>query len=122
MVSVTDQKTGASSKDLLDVPHWLAPLAASHSPDEMALIRRASETAARVHAGQPRESGEPYLQHVLAVANILLELRLDHDTIAAALLHDVLEAGTVKHELIAHAFGARVARLVDGVAKLRLLH
>ena len=122
MVNVTDQKTGASSKDLLDIPNWLATLATSHSPDEVALIRRACETAERVHGGQPRESGEPYLQHVLAVANILIDLRLDHETIAAALLHDVLEDGTVKLELIEHDFGARVARLVDGVAKMRLIH
>src|SRR3569833_1420994 len=122
MVSVTDQKTGASSKDLLDIPNWLATLATSHSPDEVALIRRACETAERVHGGQPRESGEPYLQHVLAVANILIDLRLDHETIAAALSHDVLEDGTVKLELIEHDFGARVARLVDGVAKMRLIH
>src|SRR3569623_781256 len=122
MVNVTDQKTGASSKDLLDIPNWLATLATSHSPDEVALIRRACETAERVHGGQPRESGEPYLQHVLAVANILIDLRLDHETIAAALLHDVLEDGTVKLELIEQDLGARVARLVDGVAKMRLIH
>src|SRR3569623_3797 len=122
MVSVTDQTTGASSKDQLDIPNWLATLATSHSTDEVALIRRACETAERVHGGQPRESGEPYLQHVLAVANILIDLRLDHETIAAALLHDVLEDGTVKLELIEHDFGARVARLVDGVAKMRLIH
>src|SRR3569833_1321721 len=122
MVSVTDKNTGASSKDHLDVQAWLSTLQADRTPEELEVIRRACVLAEQVHAGQQRLSGEPYVQHVLSVANILAALRLDAETIAAALLHDVVEDGGVTLDLLEREFGARIAKLVDGVTKMEMIH
>lgn len=70
------------------------------------------------HKGQTRLSGEPYIMHPLAVARILAELRMDEDTIIAALLHDVLEDTEVSAELVKSAFGETVLGLVEGVTKM----
>ncbi len=70
------------------------------------------------HAGQVRKSGEPYIIHPIAVAEIVAELELDTDSIIAALLHDVLEDTAATHEEIAKRFGEPVAMLVEGVTKL----
>ena len=70
------------------------------------------------HAGQLRKSGEPYIIHPIAVAEIVAELELDTDSVIAALLHDVLEDTTATHEEIAKRFGEPVALLVEGVTKL----
>jgi len=83
-----------------------------------ALLRRAYELAAEAHRGQRRASGEPYVQHSLAVAAILAEMRLDPATIAAAILHDVPEDTAVPLERIWEGFGDEVTKLVDGVTKL----
>ncbi len=122
MVNVTDLKTGASSKDSLEVERWLEALASDRSEHELALIRQACDFAQRAHDGQERASGEPFFQHALAVANILVSLRLDHETIAAALLHDVVEDTTIPLEKVNEIFGPGVARLVDGVTKMDVTH
>jgi len=83
-----------------------------------ALLRRAYDLAAEAHRGQRRASGEPYVQHSLAVAAILAEMRLDPATIAAAILHDVPEDTAVPLERIQEGFGDEVTKLVDGVTKL----
>jgi len=83
-----------------------------------ALITEAYELADAAHADQRRVSGEPYLYHCLEVANILAELRLDAPTIAAGLLHDVVEDSLVSVEDLRRDFGEEVAHLVDGVTKL----
>lgn len=70
------------------------------------------------HAGQRRASGESYIEHPLAVADILAELEMDRATIAAALLHDVVEDTTVTSDQVEERFGAEIASLVDGVTKL----
>lgn len=86
-------------------------------------IRYAYYLAERAHRGQSRASGEPYITHPLAVARILVDLRMDDDSICAALLHDVLEdCVEVKGEEIAKAFGEDVLHLVEGVTKLRFGH
>lgn len=82
-------------------------------------IRRAFEYAQTAHLGQLRRSGEPYITHPVAVAMILAELQLDATTLAAALLHDVVEDTKVTDEEIVRQFGAEVAALVDGVTKLK---
>ncbi|MFV9507229.1 MAG: RelA/SpoT family protein [Oscillochloridaceae bacterium umkhey_bin13] len=88
-------------------------------PDERGdLVRQAYALALIAHTGQFRQSGEPYIDHPVAVATILLELRLDAESLAAALLHDVVEDTSVKLDLIATFFGPQVAHLVDGVTKL----
>lgn len=86
------------------------------------LIQRAYEFAALAHEGQYRKSGEPYIQHSLAVALLLAELRMDPETIAAGLLHDVVEDHNVPLEELEARFGAGVARMVDGVTKLGRAH
>ncbi|MGQ9518279.1 MAG: RelA/SpoT family protein [Anaerolineae bacterium] len=82
------------------------------------LVRRAYERALEAHAGQARASGESYIQHPLAVASILADLRLDPATIAAALLHDVVEDTSITIDDLRQEFGEEIARLVDGVTKL----
>lgn len=81
-------------------------------------IRMAYEYAAKAHQGQLRKSGEPYIIHPLAVAQIVAELRLDPESIQAALLHDCIEDTSATHEEIAKLFSPMVADLVEGVTKL----
>ncbi|MGH8461342.1 MAG: RelA/SpoT family protein [Stenotrophobium sp.] len=85
---------------------------------QIAEVRRAHEFGARLHAGQARSSGEPYIYHPLAVAQILAGLRLDHVTIAAAILHDVIEDTGISRDSLALEFGHDVAELVEGVSKI----
>ncbi|MGZ3576684.1 MAG: RelA/SpoT family protein [Vulcanimicrobiaceae bacterium] len=79
---------------------------------------RVYEVADHAHEGQRRASGESYIEHPLAVAGILAELEMDRQTIAAALLHDVVEDTSVTSEQVAGEFGEEIANLVDGVTKL----
>ena len=87
--------------------------------DAVADVRRAHEFGARLHKGQHRTSGEPYIFHPLAVARILAEMRLDHTTLIAAILHDIIEDTAVSKEDLAREFGDDVAQLVDGVSKFQ---
>jgi RelA/SpoT family (p)ppGpp synthetase len=87
-------------------------------PAALSLINKAYEVAELAHHGQRRLSGEPYLYHCLEVARILAELRLDPPTIAAGLLHDVVEDSLVSVDDLRRDFGEEVAHLVDGVTKL----
>jgi GTP diphosphokinase / guanosine-3',5'-bis(diphosphate) 3'-diphosphatase len=87
-------------------------------PDQVERIREAAEFGAAAHQGQKRLSGEPYISHPVAAAEILAELRLDADTIVAAILHDVIEDTPIAKEDIAQRFGKDVAEIVDGVTKL----
>jgi guanosine-3',5'-bis(diphosphate) 3'-pyrophosphohydrolase len=83
-----------------------------------AWLTRAYELADEAHEGQRRASGESYIEHPLAVAGILADLELDRQTIAAALLHDVVEDTSITSEEVAEQFGEEIARLVEGVTKL----
>ena len=85
---------------------------------QVEMVTRAYQTAARAHSSQTRKSGEPYIVHPLAVARIIAELGLDEVSIAAALLHDAVEDTRIQLEDIDRAFGAEVAAIVDGVTKL----
>src|SRR3954467_11676198 len=86
--------------------------------EQVQRIREAAEFGASAHEGQKRLSGEPYLAHPLAAAQILADLHLDPDTIIAAILHDVIEDTPISKEILAEKFGAPVAEIVDGVTKL----
>jgi len=87
-------------------------------PDQVEKISEAYDFGARAHEGQHRVSGEPYIYHPVEVAHILADMHMDHQTLIAALLHDVIEdTPTVKQEL-SRQFGKSVAELVDGVSKL----
>lgn len=88
------------------------------SPEQCKFIERAYEYAYEAHDGVKRASGEPYITHPVAVAEILASMKLDHEAIAAALLHDVLEDTDTTHQQLADAFNLTVAELVEGVTKL----
>ncbi len=120
MVSVTTA-TGLSSKDTPDLAAWLAELGAQHPPAEVEVLKRACDWASRAHAGQMRASGEPYIHHSLAVARILSDLKLDHEVLAAAILHDVVEDSTIGLDELKREFGPRIAALVDGVTKMKVI-
>ena len=87
-------------------------------PDQVREIYRAYQFGAEAHEGQRRASGEPYIQHPIQVAKILAEMRLDYQSIVAAILHDVIEDTDTAKPQIAKQFGKEVADLVDGVSKL----
>jgi guanosine-3',5'-bis(diphosphate) 3'-pyrophosphohydrolase len=89
-----------------------------HPKASTAMISRAYEMARDAHQGQTRKSGEPYVQHPVAVAKIVAELGLDDVTVSAALLHDAVEDTGVTLDDLTLAFGADVAAIVDGVTKL----
>ncbi|WP_404367783.1 RelA/SpoT family protein [Marinobacter sp.] len=81
-------------------------------------VRRAYYYAEQAHEGQKRRSGEPYITHPLAVAHILADLKLDHQSLMAAMLHDVIEDTGIPKDALSEQFGDPVADLVDGVSKL----
>jgi len=92
-----------------------------YNPDaDVGLIERAYRFAERAHEGQMRLSGDPYISHPLETARILADLEMDSTSIAAGLLHDVVEDQDIKIEQIEREFGEEIARLVDGVTKLKL--
>ncbi|MBX5455472.1 MAG: bifunctional (p)ppGpp synthetase/guanosine-3',5'-bis(diphosphate) 3'-pyrophosphohydrolase [Thermogemmatispora sp.] len=99
----------------------LAETRAYLSPQDLAKIERAYELANRAHMGVRRRSGEPYIQHPLAVALILTQMRIDADGIVAALLHDVVEDSDYTLEEVRAQFGPAVATIVDGVTKFDAL-
>jgi guanosine-3',5'-bis(diphosphate) 3'-pyrophosphohydrolase len=100
------------------ISQLLDKLEAYLSPAQVERVREAYEFGAERHEGQKRVSGEPYITHPVAVADILADLRLDADTLVAAILHDVIEdTPTAKAEIVS-IFGQVVADLVDGVSKL----
>src|SRR5512135_47101 len=86
--------------------------------DDVSIVERAYEFAMRHHAGQTRASGEPYLVHLIEVAHIVAEIKLDTLAVAAALLHDVVEDTGVSTEQIEKEFGEQVAHIVEGVTKI----
>jgi guanosine-3',5'-bis(diphosphate) 3'-pyrophosphohydrolase len=92
-----------------------------HPDADVDVVERAYVYSARVHAGQVRLSGEPYLMHPLEVANILADMKLDLVSVAAGLLHDVLEDTQAKPEELRELFGPEIQGIVSGVTKLSLL-
>ncbi|MCF2112916.1 bifunctional GTP diphosphokinase/guanosine-3',5'-bis pyrophosphate 3'-pyrophosphohydrolase [Coxiella burnetii] len=86
--------------------------------EQVESIRQAYLMAFSAHRAQKRRTGEPYINHPVAVAGILADLKMDYQTIMAALLHDVIEDTPVEKKAIAEKFGEEVAELVDGVSKL----
>ena len=92
-----------------------------HPSDDLSMIEKAYQLADNAHKDQKRKSGEPYIIHPLCVAIILADLEMDKETIAAGLLHDVVEDTVYTEEQLAELFGKEVALLVDGVTKLTQL-
>jgi GTP pyrophosphokinase len=89
-----------------------------HPNDDLEMVRRAYDFSARMHEGQTRKSGEPYLNHPVAVAEVLAELRLDATCVSVGLLHDVVEDTRTNLEKLREQFGPDVAHIVDGVTKI----
>jgi GTP pyrophosphokinase len=107
----------------MTIEHLLEKTQANHLNTDVAMVRRAYDFALLAHGDQKRKSGEPYIAHPLAVAQLLAdEFRLEPEAIAAALLHDVLEdSPNVKPAQIEELFGMEVLKLVNGVTKLSKL-
>ena len=112
----------AASDDAVAAPATIDTLAESLSgylsEPQVRRVRRAYEFALAAHEGQKRRTGHHYITHPLAVASILAEMRMDHRSVAAALLHDVLEDTGATKQKIETVFGKEVAQIVDGVSKL----
>ncbi|MFT6778011.1 MAG: guanosine-3',5'-bis(diphosphate) 3'-pyrophosphohydrolase [Paraglaciecola sp.] len=91
-------------------------------PEKVAYTQRAFILARNAHSGQMRSSGDPYITHPVAVAGILADMHLDHETLMAALLHDVIEDTHHDKEDLSEQFGETVGELVEGVSKLEKIH
>jgi guanosine-3',5'-bis(diphosphate) 3'-pyrophosphohydrolase len=92
-----------------------------YSEKDITILKKAYVFAARAHKGQVRRSGEPYLSHPLEVAKMLSDMKLDCVTLAAALLHDVLEDTDVTAKDLQKNFGKEIADLVEGVTKISMV-
>ena len=103
------------------VHQWLQDIGAESRPADVEVIRQAFVVAERAHHNQTRASGEPYVNHVVAVADILVNLHLDSESIAAAFLHDVVEDSDIGLKEIRDQFGDSIAELVDGVTKMHAI-
>jgi len=115
-LALTDSPAAGESRflisDLMDMLEAYLP------GEQVREVYRAYLFGAEAHEGQHRLSGEPYIYHPIAVARILAEMRMDYQSIIAAILHDVLEDTDIPKEDIRREFGEAVAELVDGVSKL----
>ncbi len=100
------------------VDRLLRTVRAHHPKADVALIERAYSAAEKAHTGQKRKSGEPYITHPVAVAQILADLGIGAKTLAAALLHDTVEDTDYTLDMVQKDFGDEIAMLVDGVTKL----
>ena len=100
------------------VDRLLKTVRTHHPKADVALIERAYAAAEKAHAGQLRKSGEPYITHPVAVAQILADLGIGSKTLAAALLHDTVEDTDYTLDMVRADFGDEIAMLVDGVTKL----
>ena len=108
-----------SEQPFLDISKILEHIPPGKRGNEArACIERAYDVAELAHAGQRRKSGESYIQHPLAVALLLADIGMDTDTVAAGLLHDVIEDTDIDVERLRRGFGPHIASLVDGVTKL----
>ena len=108
----------AAEERIITLPELSARLQEYLSPEAVAEVERAFHYAKAAHEGQMRKTGHPYITHPTAVAHILAGMRMDPQTLMAALLHDVIEDTGVGKKTLADAFGSDVAELVDGVSKL----
>ena len=119
MMTVNPDESVAISHMTLE--HLLAETGQYLSPREMETIQRAYNVANQAHMGTIRRSGEPYIQHPLEVALLLADMRIDADSIVAALLHDVVEDTDFTLDEVRQQFGDAVANIVDGVTKFDTL-
>lgn len=102
----------------MNLAEFIIAVEAYNANINIPLVRKAYEFSDRAHAGQFRESGDPYVEHCLNVAFILAELHMDSATIAAGLLHDAMEDAGATVEEVEREFGAEIAEMVDGLTKM----
>lgn len=121
MVYIDSRFTTQAQTTPEQVTKWVQSLGFAADTEQSSLIHRAFLLANNAHGGQTRASGEPYITHTMAVAEILVQLHLDPEAIAAAILHDVVEDTPVTIAQIEQEFGKSVAKLVDGVTKLAFI-
>jgi GTP pyrophosphokinase len=112
------QSFPVSAKAVPDLDTWLAGIDAAYAPDDAALLRRASELAAIAYAGHTLPTGEPVLVHAIGTATIVANMRLDVETLAAAILHAVPEYLEGALDKLRAGFGTTVLQLVEGVARM----
>ncbi len=112
------QKASNSNNDRNSFEDLMNAAAQTYASDDLALIQRAYDLANKAHEGQLRRSGQPYIIHPVAVARILIGLGMDTSSVAAALLHDVVEDTPYTNEDMVRMFGSDIAQLVEGVTKL----
>jgi len=118
--STSTEQTGVI--DPVGIERLITKISKYLSSEDVAMVRRAFELSDHAHKGQTRSSGEPYIMHPVAVAEILADLELDVVTLSAALLHDVVEDTHVTEADMVAQFGPEVAYLVDGVTKLERIN
>ncbi|MDD2914632.1 MAG: bifunctional (p)ppGpp synthetase/guanosine-3',5'-bis(diphosphate) 3'-pyrophosphohydrolase [Gallionella sp.] len=118
MVSVRHNFPPLTGEDNADIQRWLSALSGTYQPAELALIRQACEFAAPLYRGQLEITGTPLLHHALGSASILLGMHLDHETIAATVLHAVPDYLEEYKEELTGRFGGNVTALVDGISKV----
>jgi len=106
------------SQTVMDIDQLLDRVKSYNADADLGVVRKAYEFSAKAHQGQRRRSGEPYLQHPIAVAGVLTSLKTDVTAIVAALLHDTLEDTLATPEELEKEFGKDVVHLVDGVTKI----
>jgi len=105
----------------LSLEELLKKLPENYTNSDRDVVQRAYRVAERAHAGQKRASGEPYINHCLAVASTLADLQMPAEVVAAGLMHDTVEDTAVKLDDLVRDFGEVIAKLVDGVTKLTQL-
>ena len=120
--SILARIPGTTSKLDRDLKHLVVSLEAYMPAEQVELVMRAYEFGAIAHSGQTRLSGEPYISHPVAVAQILANMHMDSQAITAAVLHDVIEDTETPIDELEEQFGAEVTTLVDGVSKLDQMH
>ncbi|MFC3377465.1 RelA/SpoT family protein [Rugamonas sp. CCM 8940] len=118
IVSASPLATPTLTAGVASVSHLSEKLAEYLSPADLKKVKEAYRFSDEMHLGQVRKSGEPYISHPIAVAEICADWKLDAQAIMAALLHDVMEDQDVKKDELIERFGAPVASLVDGLSKL----
>ena len=121
MVSVTDQVSDLLASGRLDFDNWSAQLPVALTEADRALLHRAWDLAVETYADRRRPSGESYFEHAVSVATILAGLKLDPETLAGALLHDVPCFDGVDEAELTRRFGDSVAQLVTGVHRMEVI-
>ena len=100
----------------------LAKVKQFHPNDDLEVLKKAYRFSADQHKGQHRESGEPFLNHPVAVANILADMKLDSSCVSVGLLHDVVEDTVIPLKEIEQHFGKDISNVINGLTKIRKFH